>query len=123
VVVEEAEREHDATLAIHSHEAAVTHAIDDSLQALLELLLAGGARSFSISRLGDAPILLARRLRLLLKTMQDVHGLLKPGDRHHPEGTARLPNSDFPLAAELHRENPASPCRKSLPSESPFLRP
>ncbi len=41
VVVEEPEREHDAAFTIHGHEAAVAHAIDDALQAFLELLPAG----------------------------------------------------------------------------------
>src|SRR5262245_35603098 len=43
VVIEEAEGEHDAAFAVHGHEAPVAHAIDDALEALLELLLAGGA--------------------------------------------------------------------------------
>jgi hypothetical protein len=28
--------------------------------------------------------------------MQDVHSFLELGDVHHPEGTARIPDADFP---------------------------
>src|SRR5580700_2802310 len=43
VMIEKGEREHDTALAVHGDKAAVANAAHDTLQALLELLLAAHA--------------------------------------------------------------------------------
>ena len=45
---------------------------------------------------GDILVPLAGCLRLLLETVQDVHGFLEFGDVHHPENAVGIANADFP---------------------------